>query len=282
MRDITLGQYYATNSIVHRLDPRLKMLVTVLFMVAVFFVDRFFMFGVLLAIILTVIFIAKLPLLKVLKALRTILFLLLFSIALTLLFSTGTLYEAPLGAWWRIAIYQSALLNVGLLTLRLILLMLAPTILTLTTTPIELTDAIENLLKPLTLIKVPVYAFALIMSIALRMVPTLLEETDKIIAAQKARGADFESANILRRAKSMGAILIPLFISSFKRADDLADAMDSRCFRSAKRTRLKRLTFTWLDGVVLILAVTLLVVVLLFMHNWANWQWLESFRGSTY
>jgi len=282
MRDVSIGQYYAANSVIHRLDPRFKLLAAILFMIMAFFVDTFFVYGVLFIFIITVALIGKLPLFKVLKSLRAVIVLMVFSLVLTLMFSIGTEQEVALFSWWRINIYTSALLYAGLLASRLVLLMLGPSVLTLTTTPIELTDGIESLLKPLTLIKVPVYAFALIMSIALRMVPTLFEETDKIIAAQKARGADFESANLLRRAKSMVAILIPLFISSFRRADDLADAMDSRCFSGGNRTRMKQLKFSLRDAIAVCVMVVLFFMVLFFRYNWWGVSWLVSFRGIIY
>ncbi|MCL2847235.1 MAG: energy-coupling factor transporter transmembrane protein EcfT [Firmicutes bacterium] len=274
MRDVSLGQYYAVSSPVHRLDPRFKMFAVLVVMVATFFITSFFVFGVAFIFIITVSLIARLPLLKVFRSLRAIFILMLFSLILTMIFSSGQYGEVVLWSWRRINIYISAMLNAGMLASRLVLLMLTPTILTLTTTPIELTDALESILKPLTLLKVPVYVFALIMSIALRMVPTLFEETDKIISAQKARCADFESANLFRRAKSLGSILIPLFISSFRRADELADALDSRCFNGGKRTRLKKLKFEIRDLVSLIIVLAFLFLVLLLRYNWWSFYWI--------
>jgi len=282
MRDMTFGGYYGTNSVVHRLDPRTKILLVIAFIVMVFFVNTFFMFGVLAAFLLFVILIAKLHLLKILRAIRGIIILVLISSIIITLASAGVSYPYPevaLGNWWIFTIYQSALINSGIMAIRLLLLMLVPTIMTLTTTPMEITDALDSFLKPLALIKLPVYAITLIMSIGLRFVPVLFEETDRIARAQKARGADFESRNIFRRAKSMVSILIPLFISALRSAGDLADAMDSRCFRGGKRTKLKKLRFGFKDLFAVLIIASLFFAVLLFLHNWWSCGWLTSFRG---
>lgn len=240
MREITLGQYYPVESPMHRLDPRIKLLASIIYIAMLFFVRHFIVFGVIAAMLLVVIALSRVPLFKVLKSLKIIIFLLVFMLIMTVFFysGTGTL-------WWSfgiIKIYKEAVINALFLCARLILLVLGPTMLTYTTTPVELTDALESVLKPFSLIGIPVHYLAIVMQLALRLIPTFLEETDKIINAQKSRCADFDSGNIFKRAKAMIPVLIPLIISAIKRADDLADAMDSRCYRGAKgRTRYKKM-----------------------------------------
>lgn len=232
MREIALGQYYPVKSVIHRLDPRFKLIIMILYIVMIFFVDTFIGFGIVLVLLLFTIFLSRVPILKVLKSLKLIIFLVLFTVIMSLLFYNGEADDV-LWQWWVIKIYKAGLINAGLMALRLSFLVLGPTMLTFTTTPVELTDGLESLLKPLSYIKLPIHELAIIMSIALRLIPTLVEETDKIQSAQKARCADFESGNVFKRAKAMIPVLIPLFVSSFRRADDLADAMDSRCYRGA-------------------------------------------------
>ena len=240
MREITLGQYYPVESPVHRLDPRIKLLASIIYIAMLFFVRHFIVFGVIAAMLLVVIALSRVPLFKVLKSLKIIIFLLVFMLIMTVFFysGTGTL-------WWSfgiIKIYKEEVINALFLCARIILLVLGPTMLTYTTTPVELTDALESVLKPFSLIGIPVHYLAIVMQLALRLIPTFLEETDKIINAQKSRCADFDSGNIFKRAKAMIPVLIPLIISAIKRADDLADAMDSRCYRGAKgRTRYKKM-----------------------------------------
>ena len=279
MRDVSVGQYYAVNSVIHRLDPRIKLVLTIAYIVMVFFLDRFVGYGALLLLLIAVTIVAKIPFLKLLRSMRGILFLLTFTLVLTVLFYRGA-QEDMLWSLWIIKIYRQGLINSGMLACRLILLMLGPTLLTLTTTPVELTDAIESLLKPLSYIKVPVHEFTLIMSIALRLIPAFSEETEKIISAQKARCADFESGNLFRRAKALIPILIPLFVSSFSRANDLADAMDSRCYRGAKgRTRMKIMKFRLRDSVAFFLFTAVFFGFLLFRYNWFGFTWLTWFKG---
>ena len=263
MREITLGQYYPVESPVHRLDPRIKLLASIIYIAMLFFVRHFIVFGVIAAMLLVVIALSRVPLLKVLKSLKIIIFLLVFMLIMTVFFysGTGTL-------WWSfgiIKIYKEAVINALFLCTRLILLVLGPTMLTYTTTPVELTDALESVLKPFSLIGIPVHYLAIVMQLALRLIPTFLEETDKIINAQKSRCADFDSGNIFKRAKAMIPVLIPLIISAIKRADDLADAMDSRCYRGAKgRTRYKKMKLRACDvlsfaGVLIVFSAALAV-----------------------
>ncbi len=275
MRDVSIGQYYAAESVVHRLDARLKLILTIAYIVMIFFIRSFFGYGVMFFLLLVLTLLARIPILKLLRSLRGILILLLLTVVLTLLFFR-TADEEPLWSWWIIKIYASGLVSSGQLACRLVLLVLGPTVLTLTTTPVALTDAIERLLKPLSWIKIPVHEFAMIMSIALRLIPTFSEETQRIISAQKARGAEFESRNIFKRAKALIPILIPLFVSAFGRADDLAYAMDSRCYRGAKgRTRMKVMKFRLRDLFAFLFFGAVFFGVLLLRYNWWGFGWVE-------
>lgn len=268
MREVALGQYYPVKSVVHRLDPRIKLIMMVLYIVMIFFITTFIGYGIVLLFLLLTVALSKVPLLKVLKSLKVIVVLVIFTVIMSLLFYNGRA-EDLLWSWGIIKIYREGLLNAGRMALRLMFLVLGPTMLTFTTTPVELTDGLESLLKPLSYIKIPVHALAMVMSIALRLIPTLVEETDKISSAQKARCADFESGNVFRRAKAMIPVLIPLFVSSFRRADDLADAMDSRCYRGAKgRTRMKKLKVHFRDFVALFILCAFFFLVLWLKYNY--------------
>ncbi|MBQ7408222.1 MAG: energy-coupling factor transporter transmembrane protein EcfT [Clostridia bacterium] len=246
--NISFGQYYQTESFVHKMDSRIKILLLIAYFVAVFTVKNFWGFlacGIFL--VLAVAF-SRVPILKVLKSIKGILFLILFTVVLNLFFYGGE-YNV---VYWQVGDFitlTDASVNFALfMALRLSILVMGSSILTLTTTPVELTDGLESLLFPLKLIKFPVHELALIMSIALRFIPTLAEETDRIMCAQKARGADFESGNLLKRAKAMIPILIPLLVSSFRRAEELGDAMDARCYSGSKgRTRYKKMKLSYRD-----------------------------------
>lgn len=247
MKDIAFGQYYPTSSFVHKMDARIKILLVIAYIVAVFLIKQFqFLgFGLCLMFVILSTFCSKVPFGKVLRSIKAIIFFIILSAVLQIFFNkTGKI----LWSWKAIVITDLGLLNAGFLILRITLVVLGTSLLTLTTSPVELADGIESLLLPLKLIKFPVHEFALIMSIALRFIPTLLEETDRIIKAQKARGADFESGNIFKKAKAFIPILIPLLISSFRRADELADAMDARCYSGSKnRTKYKKMKLTYRD-----------------------------------
>ena len=267
MREITLGQYYPVKSVLHRMDPRMKLIIMVLYIVMIFFIKTFIGFGIVLIFLALTIALSHVPLLKVLKSLKVIIILVIFTVVMSVLFYNGTAEDLIWSAGI-LKIYKEGLLNAGRMALRLVFLVLGPTMLTFTTTPVELTDGLESLLKPLSYIKFPVHELAIIMSIALRLIPTLVEETDKIQSAQKARCADFESGNIFKRAKAMIPVLIPLFVSSFRRADDLADAMDSRCYRGAKgRTRMKKLKVHFRDFAALFVMCVFFFVVLWLRYN---------------
>lgn len=245
LRDVTFGQYYNADSFVHRMDSRAKILLSILYMVGVFFVKSYVGFAWLTAFLLIAIGASQVPLKSILKSLRGILFLLLFSAVLNVFFvKQGNL----LVKWWIFEIYDQGLIDAGKLMLRLGLLVCGASLLTLTTTPVDLTHAIEKLLKPLSWIGVPVHIAALIMSLTLSFIPSIIEETDRIIRAQKARGADFDTGGLIKRAKAFVPILIPLIISSIRRAEELAFAMNSRCYEGSKKhTQMKVMKFTWRD-----------------------------------
>ena len=258
LNDVIFGQYYPQKSFVHRMDPRAKIVLMIAYIVAIFVADNFFgLAAVTLFLIVTVIF-SRVPFGSVLRSVKMILFLIIFTAILNLFFySTEGVHL--IWQWGILALSWESIVNMIFLAFRLFLLVMGTSILTLTTAPVELTDGIESLLNPLKYIKFPVHELALIMSIALRFIPTLMDETNRIIAAQKARGADFETGGLFKRAKAMIPVLIPLLVSAFRRAEELGDAMDARCYSGAKgRTKYKKLTFTWRD-----LAATLVVAALI-------------------
>lgn len=239
MTDITLGQFLPGNSPIHRLDPRIKILLMIAYIVLVFLVQRLAFFA-LPAIFLVLMFVlARVPAHYFFSALKPLRFLLVLMFILNMFFVSG---ETVWWEWRFIRITEEGVLRAVFITLRLLLLVAGTSILTLTTSPINLTDGIEKLLSPFARIGFPAHELAMMMTIALRFIPTLLEETDKIRKAQMARGADFESGNLIRRAKAMIPILVPLFVSAFRRADELAMAMESRCYHGGEgRTRMREL-----------------------------------------
>jgi len=267
MNNIVFGQYYPSGSVVHRMDPRMKLVMVLLYIITVFFVADYAMYGILFLFVLAVALTSKVPLRVLLRTVRTIVILVLITSIINLFFTQG---EEILVSWKFIHIYKEGVERAIKLALRLILLMLFPSLLTLTTTPMELTDAIESLLAPLKIIKVPVHAIALIMSIALRMIPILMEETNKIILAQKARGADFDTGGALKKAKAMIPVLVPLFVGAFRRADELALAMDARCYSSvAKRTKYKVMHFALRDLIGALICLAVFSLVFLNKYLWS-------------
>lgn len=257
MKSISFGQYYSQDSFVHKMDPRAKILLTIIYIIGIFMCESFFAFLLITLFLIIIIATSKIKPLVILRSIRAIIYLIIFTAILNLLF-----YQDGEKIWWIIT--DKAVIFTVKMALRLLLLIMGTSILTLTTTPIELTDGIESLLKPLKLIKFPVHELALIMSIALRFIPTLMDETDRIIRAQKARGANFESRNIFKKAKALIPILIPLLISAFRRADELADAMDSRCYNGSKgRTKMKRLKFSYRDLIGAFFLITFFLIIIL-------------------
>ena len=245
IKDITIGQYIPGESFIHKLDPRFKILISILFIVDLFLVNNFKGYLYILIFILAIILISKLSFKYIYNGLKPILVLLLITAILNIFMTSG---KELLFQWKFISIYKEGLIIAAFMIVRLVFLIMGTSILTLTTSPIELTDGIENLLNPFKKIGLPAHELAMMMTIALRFIPTLMDETDKIMKAQMARGADFESGNLISRAKSLIPILVPLFISSFRRADELAMAMESRCYKGGEgRTRMKQLKITKKD-----------------------------------
>ena len=258
LNDVIFGQYYPQKSFVHRMDPRAKIVLMIAYIVAIFVANNFFGLAAVILFLIAAVLFSRVPFGSVLRSVKMILFLIVFTAILNLFFySTEGVHL--IWQWGILALSWESIVNMIFLALRLFLLVMGTSILTLTTAPVELTDGIESLLKPLKYIKFPVHELALIMSIALRFIPTLMDETNRIIAAQKARGANFETGGLFKRAKAMIPVLIPLLVSAFRRAEELGDAMDARCYSGAKgRTKYKKLTFTWRD-----LAATLVVAALI-------------------
>ncbi|MCM1305902.1 MAG: energy-coupling factor transporter transmembrane protein EcfT [Bacteroides sp.] len=260
-KDVAFGQYYPSDSPVHRLDARVKLLLTLLFVIAIFFINSYFGFMLTLAVLIVVIAFAKLPIISVLKSVRGILFIVLFTAIINLFFIKDGEVLAQSGS---LVITKTGVHTTIKMVLRLVLLISGASLLSLTTTPVELADGLESLMTPLKLIRVPVRDIAMIMSIALRFIPTLFEETNKIISAQKARGASFDTGNLFARAKTLLPVLIPLFVNSFRRADELAFAMDARCYNATdKRTKMKKAKLGIADLVAFIFIAGYFTVILL-------------------
>jgi energy-coupling factor transport system permease protein len=257
-RDMTLGQYIPGESFVHRLDPRTKIIVTMLLIILLFLVETFQGYGLVALFIGGLILLSQLSPRFVLRGIRPMLVIILFTLVLHVFLSEGE-------AIWQLGplkVTREGLTKGGMMVTRLILLIIGASLLTLTTSPIALTDGIEAILSPGKRIGLPAHELAMMMTIALRFIPTLLEEMDKITKAQMARGADFETGNIMQRAKSLLPLLVPLFVSAFRRADELAVAMEARCYRGGEgRTKMKQLIFTWQDYAVIGLTLAFVVLI---------------------
>ncbi|MBO5924873.1 MAG: energy-coupling factor transporter transmembrane protein EcfT [Clostridia bacterium] len=261
-QNVTFGQYYPTGSIIHRLDPRLKILLSVAMIVEVFLIQTYVGFAILGAYLLLTILLSKIPLTTLLKTVRGVLFLVLFT-AICNLFLYNPVDAGNEYTWWIFRVSDASIDYAVRMALRLVMLVMSASMLTLVTTPIELTDGIESLLSPLKVFKFPTHDLALIMSIALRFVPTLMDETDKIMMAQKSRGADFESGGLISRAKALVPILIPLLVSAFRRAEELAEAMDSRCYNTTTaRTRRKVFRIGYADVIAIMSNALLLLLII--------------------
>ena len=259
IRDITLGQYFQADSFIHRLDPRVKVIATLLFIIELFIIDSFIGFGVCAAVLITTVIISKVPFSFIFRGMKPILIILIFTFMLNMFMLDGTV----IWQWKFLHITDRGLYMAAFMGIRLIMLIVGASLLTFTTTPIRLTDGMERLMSPLAAVRVPTHEIAMMMSIALRFVPTLLDEADKIIKAQQARGADFESGNILARAKALIPILVPLFISAFRIAQDLAIAMEARCYHGGQgRTRLHSMKFQSRDYVTMALLFAFLGLVI--------------------
>jgi len=264
--DIAFGQYCEGDSILHRLDPRAKIIMSLLFIVDVFLAKNVFAFALLTAFVIFLVALSGIKPRIILRGLKPVIFIMVFTAVINLFWYQGT---TELLHFWIITVYLEGIYNAILIVLRVVLLIAGTSvILTYTTTPLALTDGLESLLSPLAKIKVPVHEFSLMMTIALRFIPTLIEETGKIMDAQKARGASFSEGSLIKRAKALIPVLVPLFASSFRRADELAVAMECRCYRGGKgRTRMNVLKASFID-VVAVLVIILLGVALVFINNY--------------
>ena len=259
LKDITLGQYFPGNTAAHRLDPRTKILLVVLYITALFTAKSFLAYGLMALVLAVCVRVSGVGLKALVKGLKPVLFIIVFTGVLNLFFTPGA---TELWAWGPFHVTDTGLRNAAFMILRIMLLIMGTFLMTSTTSPISLTDGLERLLNGLQRFHVPVHELAMMMSIALRFIPTLIEETDKIMSAQRARGADFESGNLVQRAKALLPLLVPLFISAFRRADELATAMECRCYHGGEgRTRLRQLKFQAKDYVTLFLFLAIAVWV---------------------
>ena len=257
LRDITLGQYYQTESIIHKMDPRVKLGGTLLFIISLFFFKNFLGYAIAAVFLGIVIWLSRVPFKFMVRGMKTIMLLLMITVLFNLFLTPGT----PVITIWKLTITAEGIRMAVSMAVRLSLLIIGSSLMTLTTTPNNLTDGMEKMLRPLRVFKVPVHEVAMMMSIALRFIPILLEETDKIMKAQIARGADFESGNLIKRAKALVPLLVPLFISAFRRANDLAMAMEARCYRGGSgRTKMKPLIYEKRDYVAYLCILVYLVI----------------------
>ena len=255
LKDITIGQYISGHSFLHKMDPRGKISAVMLYMIALFVINNSMGYWSMIAVSIFIVLISQVPIKFFLKGLKPMIFIVVLTVVLQMFMTPGEV----LWQWGFLRLTREGIRQAIFMGTRLVLLVGITSVLTLTTTPIALTDGIEQLLKPLSKIGVPAHELAMMMTIALRFIPTLIEETDKIMKAQAARGADFESGNLLQRAKALIPLLVPLFLSAFKRADELAMAMEARCYRGGEnRTRMKQLRYPYRDAV----AVSVMAVVL--------------------
>ena len=263
LKDITLGQYFPGNSVIHRLDPRTKLILLVVYIVALFSASSWISYGICLGFLVLSIAISQIPVRSIIRGMKPLVMILIFTGVLNLFFTGG---DTVLLHFWIITITLEGVVRAVFMVARILMLITATFLLTYTTSPISLTDGLESLLSPLKKIRVPVHELSMMMCIALRFIPTLIEETDKIMSAQKARGADFESGSLMERVRALVPILVPLFISAFRRADELATAMECRCYQGGDgRTKMKLLRYNRNDfsamGISLLLLVLVLVLV---------------------
>ena len=245
LKDITLGQYFPGNSFIHRLDPRTKLIGLVAYIVCLFLAVDYISYALTFVFLAVVIWVSTIPVKFILRGMKPLIFILVFTGLLNLFLTDG---DTKLVSFWGLTITMEGVKHAAFMIIRILMLISGTFLLTYTTSPIALTDGLESLLKPLKLIRLPVHELSMMMCIALRFIPTLIEETDKIMSAQKARGADFESGTLMEKAKALVPILVPLFISAFRRADELATAMECRCYQGGEgRTKMKLLRYTSWD-----------------------------------
>lgn len=264
LKDITLGQYFPGNSIIHRLDPRTKLLFLVVYIAALFVAASWISYGLMLSFLIFVIAVSKIPVKSILRGMKPLVFILAFTAILNIFFTGG---KTVLVEFWGLSITKEGIIRAVFMISRIMMLITGTFLLTYTTSPIALTDGLESLLGPLKKIHLPVHELSMMMCIALRFIPTLIEETDKIMSAQKARGADFETGNIFKRVRALVPILVPLFISAFRRADELATAMECRCYQGGKgRTKMKLLRYHRADLLAFLTAIALLAGTIVLRH----------------
>lgn len=257
LRDITIGRFFPGESFIHKLDPRFKILASMTFIISLFIVDTFRQYIPLFMLLAAVIWISKIPVGFILKGIKPIIIIMIFAFGINVFFTPGE----EIFSFWKISVTKEGLYMAAFMVIRLLMLITGTSLLTLTTSPIELTDGLETLFNPYKRFGFPAHELAMMMTIALRFIPTLLQETDKIMKAQMARGADFESGNLVKRAKSLIPLLVPLFVSAFRRADELAMAMEARCYSGGhNRTRLRVLKYTTRDFIGLIAMVSVIAV----------------------
>ena len=251
LKDITLGQFFPGDTFIHRLDPRTKLIAVILYIVALFNAKGVVTYAMVMAVLVLCILVSRVPFRSLTRGLKPIYIIVAFTAVMNLFFTSGT----PLGTGWLLShITQEGLRSAIYMILRIVMLIMGTFLLTYTTSPISLTDGLESLLSPLKKLRLPIHELAMMMSIALRFIPTLIEETDKIMSAQKARGADFETGKLIDRAKALLPLLVPLFVSAFRRADELAIAMESRCYHGDEgRTRMKQLRWQTRDTLAMLL-----------------------------
>ena len=261
LKDITLGQYFPGTSVVHRLDPRTKLIVLIVYIVALFSAKNWLSYGIVFGFLVVSIAVSKIPVKAIVRGLKPLVLILVFTGLLNLFFTAG---ETVLVSFWKITITLEGVTRAVFMVVRILMLISGTFLLTYTTSPISLTDGLESLLNPLKKIRVPVHELSMMMCIALRFIPTLIEETDKIMSAQKARGADFENGKLMERVKALIPILVPLFISAFRRADELATAMECRCYQGGDgRTKMKLLRYKRYDFVTFLVIAALFGLVIL-------------------
>ena len=264
LKDITLGQFFPGNSVIHRLDPRTKLIFLVIYIVTLFVAANWISYGVVFAFLIFVIAVSHIPVRSIIRSMKPLVFILVFTGILNVFFAAG---ETVLVSFWIITITLEGIIRAVFMMLRILMLITGTFLLTYTTSPIALTDGLESLLSPLKKIRLPVHELSMMMCIALRFIPTLIEETDKIMSAQKARGADFENGNLLQRVKALVPILVPLFISAFRRAEELATAMECRCYQGGDgRTKMKILRYHRVD-LLAFLAGALLLAAVITLHS---------------
>ena len=250
LKDITIGQYYPTNSIIHKLDARVKLTATLIFMISLFIINKFWPYLIVLASLIFIVCLSKIPGKFIIKGLKPLKWIIIFTFVINVFFLPGDV----IWSFGFLRITSQGLEQAIFMAIRLIFLVVGTSLLTLTTTPMDLTDGIERLLNPLNKVGFPVHELAMMMTIALRFIPTLLDETDKIMKAQMSRGADFESKNIVSRAKNLVPLLVPLFVSAFRRAEELSMAMEARCYRGGyNRTKMKESNLSRADYIAYVL-----------------------------